>query len=43
MLRRILRVLAWLLLPVVAYWLLGLLLYRFVMPGVTPLMLIRSA
>jgi monofunctional biosynthetic peptidoglycan transglycosylase len=41
--RRILRVLAWLLLPVVAYWLLGLLLYRFVMPGVTPLMLIRSA
>jgi monofunctional biosynthetic peptidoglycan transglycosylase len=40
--RRILRVLAWLLAPVLLYWVAGLLIYRFVTPAVTPLMLIRS-
>ncbi len=33
---------AWLLAPVLLYWIAGLFLYRFVTPPVTPLMLIRS-
>jgi len=41
-LRRILRVIAWLLAPVLFYWVAGLFLYRFLAPIVTPLMLIRS-
>ena len=41
-LRRILRVIAWLLAPVLLYWVAGLFLYRFLAPAVTPLMLIRS-
>jgi len=41
-LRRILRVIAWLLAPVLFYWVAGLFLYRFLAPAVTPLMLIRS-
>lgn len=40
--RRALRVIAWLLAPVLLYWVAGLFLYRFVTPAVTPLMLIRS-
>ena len=40
--RRILRLVAWLLAPVLLYWIAGLFLYRFVTPPVTPLMLIRS-
>ena len=40
--RRILRVIAWLLAPVLLYWVAGLFLYRFLTPTVTPLMLIRS-
>ena len=40
--RRILRVIAWLLAPVLLYWIAGLFLYRFVTPALTPLMLIRS-
>lgn len=39
---RVLRGFAWLLAPVLLYWVAGLALYRFVAPGVTPLMLIRS-
>jgi len=41
-LQRLRLVLGWLLAPVLAYWLIGLLLFRFVTPVVTPLMLIRS-
>jgi monofunctional glycosyltransferase len=40
--RRIVSVIAWLLVPVLLYWIAGLLLYRFVTPALTPLMLIRS-
>ena len=40
--RRILRVIAWFLAPVLLYWVAGLFLYRFLAPTVTPLMLIRS-
>lgn len=40
--RYVFRFLALLLAPVLLYWLLGLALYRFVLPPATPLMLIRS-